>query len=167
MAPRSTARISVDLLIPSQRAASLVKSAGFMTYPTGANASTASNLRCAPAGSRLCRQPAELFGVLGASGGGSEVDQAGPDQLAQAALHRIHAILGARLEHVPQLPRLAFLDQVLDREGVEQDFECADPARPVPPRQELLVDDRRQRIGQLYADLLLLVAGKDVYHPID
>src|SRR2546430_8163729 len=53
IAPRFTARISVDLLIPSQRAASLVDSAGFMTSSTGANASTGSNMRRLRAGSRL------------------------------------------------------------------------------------------------------------------
>src|SRR5438132_4365282 len=52
IAPRFTARISVDLLIPSQRAASLVESAGFMTSSTGANASTGSNLRRLRAGRR-------------------------------------------------------------------------------------------------------------------
>src|SRR5438128_6408682 len=112
MAPRFTARMSVDLLIPSQRAASLVESAGFMTCPTGANASTGPNLRpssSAEWGGALCRQPPQFFGVLGSRGGGVEVDEAGPDQLAQAPLHGIHAILRARLEHVPQLPCLAFL----------------------------------------------------------
>src|ERR1700674_5207976 len=110
MSPRFTARMRVDLLIPSQRAAALVESAGFM-FPTGANASTGANLRWVGEVA-LGRQAAELFGVLGAGRGGREVDHAGADQLAQAALHGIHAILGARLEHVAQLPRLALLDQV-------------------------------------------------------
>src|SRR3981081_4086994 len=39
--------------------------------------------------------------------------------------------------------------------------------RPVAARQELLVDDRRQRVGQLYADLLLLLAREHIHDPID
>src|SRR5919108_2744540 len=117
MSPRLTARIRVDLLIPSQRAASLVDSAGFMDLPTGANVSSGANLR--GSGS----QAAKLLGMLRPSGGRIEVDQPGPDEVAQAALHGVHAFLGAGLEHISKLPRLSFLDQVLHGKRVEQDLE--------------------------------------------
>ena len=76
ISPRFTARISVDLLIPSQRAASLVESAGFIYFPlTGANASSGANLRGCGSGS----EAAQLVEVLGPRGGDVEVDQASLD----------------------------------------------------------------------------------------
>src|SRR5712692_11405604 len=106
MAPRFTARMSVDLLIPSQRAASLVESAGFMTVQLEQTRQPGQTCGEPPPalprgrgegdGRQLGGEAAQFFGVLGSRGGGAEVDQAGPDQLAQATLHRIHAVLGAR-----------------------------------------------------------------------
>ena len=120
MSPRFTARISVDLLIPSHCAAALVESAGFICFQPEQTRQPAQT--CAGSeGVALGGDAAEFFGVLGTRRGGSNVDHAGADQLTEAAFHGIHAILDTRLEHVAELPGLPFLDQVLDGEGVEQD----------------------------------------------
>src|ERR1700682_3166972 len=162
MSPRLTARIRVDLLTPSHRAAALVESAGFIYGPNrskrvkrpklavpplpspapaggGKGGGEGWGLRGGPGGTlggawQLGGEPAQLFGVLGPRRGGCDIDRAGADQLTEAAFHGIHAILGTRFEHVSQLPRLALLDQFLDRERVEQDLEGGDATRPVPAR---------------------------------
>src|ERR1700682_6461495 len=129
ISPRFTARISVDLLIPSQRAASLVESAGFIYFPlTGANASSGANLRSRRrADGGLGGEAAQLVEVLGPRGGDVEVAQAGLDQLAEAPIHGVHAFLAAGLQHIAQLAGLSLFDQVLDRDRVEQDLEGSDP----------------------------------------
>src|SRR5258708_4968875 len=65
---------------------------------------------------------------------------------------RDHALGAAGVEYVVALRQLALPDELAHRRGGEQDLDAEGEALLVRPRQQLLADDRLERVAELVAD---------------
>src|SRR4029079_1613283 len=130
--------------------------------------SSALNAKLAMVLSRLddAHQATELVGATRARLGELARDLVLAHQLDERGVHRLHAVLCARLQRRVDLVRLALADQVADSRSRHEHLGGDRAALAVRRRQELLRDDALQGHRKLHAHLLLLLGREHVHDAV-
>ena len=105
---------------------------------------------------------AHLGGLGGAALGGGHGDPALADEPGERGVHRLHAVLAARLDQRVDLVRLALADQVAHARGRDEHLGRDAAAEAVGGRDQRLGHDALEADRQLRPDLALLGRREDV-----
>ena len=105
---------------------------------------------------------AHLGGLGGAALGGGHRDPALADEPGERGVHRLHAVLAARLDQRVDLVRLALADQVAHARGRDEHLGRDAAADAVGGRDQRLGHDALEADRQLGPDLALLGRREDV-----